>query len=323
MVPTVALTGATGFIGRTLVRRLESAGLRVRALVRSTSDVTRLPAGVERVVGALDDAESLRRLVRGARAIVHCAGAVRGASARDFDPVNVDGVARLAHAIVAERQAPSIVHLSSLAARHPELSPYAASKRGGEQALRAAPAWTVLRPPVVYGPGDRELLPLLRWMARGIAPMVGSPHGRFSLIYVDDLAEAVTRLVSMGGTGRVFELDDGQPAGYAMDDVVAAAERYRGRGVMRVSVPARLLRGLSRLNVLAARLRGRAPMLTPGKVREMFHPDWIADNTALADATGWRPRIRLDEGLRRTLGGLAPSERQPEGVGSCRRTEIS
>lgn len=323
MVPTVALTGATGFIGRTLVRRLESAGLKVRALVRSTSDVTLLPAGVERVVGALDDVESLRRLVRDARAIVHCAGAVRGASARDFDPVNVDGVARLAHAIAAERQSPSIVHLSSLAARHPELSPYAASKRGGEQALRAAPAWTVLRPPVVYGPGDRELLPLLRWMARGIAPMVGSPHGRFSLIYVDDLAEAVTRLVPMGGTGRVFELDDGQPAGYAMDDVVAAAERYRGRGVTRVSVPARLLRGLSRLNVLAARLRGRAPMLTPGKVREMFHPDWIADNTALADATGWRPRIRLDEGLRRTLGGPAPSERQPEGVGSCRRTEIS
>jgi nucleoside-diphosphate-sugar epimerase len=323
MVATVALTGATGFIGRTLVRRLESAGLRVRALVRPTSDVARLPATVERVVGSLDDAESLRRLVRGTRAVVHCAGAVLGASARDFDPVNVDGVARLARATLAERPAPPIVHLSSLAARHPELSPYAASKRGGEQALLAAPAWTVLRPPVVYGPGDRELLPLLRWMARGIAPMVGSPHGRFSLIYVDDLAEAVARLVLMGGTGRVFELDDGRPSGYAMDDVVAAAERYRGRAVVRVSVPAGLLGGLSRLNVLGARIRGRAPMLTPGKVREIFHPEWTCDNTALAGATGWRPRIRLDEGLRRTLGGPAPGERTLEGVGSCRRTEIS
>jgi nucleoside-diphosphate-sugar epimerase len=323
MVATVALTGATGFIGRTLVRRLESAGLRVRALVRPTSETASLPAGVERAVGALDDPESLRRLVRGARAVVHCAGAVRGASARDFDPVNVDGVARLARATLAERPAPPIVHLSSLAARHPELSPYAASKRGGEQALLGAPAWTVLRPPVVYGPGDRELLPLLRWMARGIAPMVGSPHGRFSLIYVDDLAEAVARLVLLGGTGRVFELDDGRPSGYAMDDVVAAAERYRGRAVVRVSVPARLLGGLSRLNVLGARIRGRAPMLTPGKVREIFHPEWTCDNTALADATGWRPRIRLDEGLRRTLGGPAPGERQREGVGSCRRTEIS
>jgi nucleoside-diphosphate-sugar epimerase len=180
----------------------------------------------------------------------------------------------------------------------------------------------VLRPPVVYGPGDRELLPLLRWMTRGIAPMIGSPHGRFSLIYVDDLAEAVARLVVMGGTGRVFEVDDGQPSGYAMDDVVAAAERYRGRAVLRVSVPPRLLGGLSRLNVLGARILGGTPMLTPGKVREIFHPEWICDNTALADATGWRPRIRLDEGLRRTLGDPTLSARKPEGVGSCRRTEI-
>jgi nucleoside-diphosphate-sugar epimerase len=305
MVVTVALTGATGFIGGALVRRLEQAGVRVRALVRPTSNATGLPGGVERVVGALDDADSLARLVRGARAIVHCAGAVRGSSARDFDPVNVDGVARLAGAARAERSAPTIVHISSLAARHPELSPYAASKRRGEQALLAAPAWTVLRPPVVYGPGDRELLPLLRWMARGIAPIVGPRGGRLSLVYVDDLAEAVARLVEAGGTGRVFELDDGRPSGYAVEDIVAAVERWRGRGVVRVPVPAPLLGGLSRLNVLGARLRGRAPMLTPGKVREMLHPGWTCDSTALAAATGWRPRVRLDEGLRRTLGGPA------------------
>jgi 2-alkyl-3-oxoalkanoate reductase len=323
MLPTVALTGATGFIGRTLARRLQAAGLRVRALVRPTSAAAPLPAGVERVLGSLQDAESLGRLVRGARAVVHCAGAVRGASAGDFDPVNVEGVARLACATMAEPASPAIVHLSSLAARHPQLSAYAASKRAGEQALCAASAWTVLRPPAVYGPGDRELLPLLRWMARGIAPMVGPRRGRFSLIYVDDLAEAVTRLVLMGATGRVFELDDGQPSGYAMDDVVAAAERYRGRAIVRVSVPASLLGGLAWLNVLGARIRGGAPMLTPGKVREILHPEWTCDNTALADATGWRPRIRLDEGLRRTLGGLAAGARTLEGVGSCRRTEIS
>jgi nucleoside-diphosphate-sugar epimerase len=237
---------------------------------------------------------------------------VRGASARHFDPVNVGGVARLAHAARAERPAPPIVHLSSLAARHPELSPYAASKRDGEQALLAAPAWTVLRPPVVYGPGDRELRPLLRWMARGVAPMVGARGGRFSLVYVDDLAEAVVRLVRQGPTGRVFELDDGHPSGYVMDDVVAAAARYRGGAVVRVPVPAPVLRWLSRLNVLGARLRGRAPMLTPGKVREILHPVWTCDNTALAEATGWRPRVRLDEGLRRTLGTPAAGERPPE-----------
>jgi nucleoside-diphosphate-sugar epimerase len=317
MLATVALTGSTGFIGRTLARRLASAGFRVRALVRPTSEPASLPAGVEPVTGALEDAASLQGLVRGARAVVHCAGVVRGASARDFDSVNVEGVARLARAVLAEHPAPPIVHLSSLAARHPELSPYAASKRGGERALRAASAWTVLRPPAVYGPGDRELLPLLRCMVRGLAPMLGTPQGRFSLVYVDDLAEAVVRLVALGGTGRVFELDDGRPSGYAMRDVVAAAERYRGRAVVRVPVPAGLLGGLSRLNVLAARLRGRAPMLTPGKVREMLYPDWTCDNTALGDATGWRPRVQLDDGLRRTLGSRAPGAPELEGAGRC------
>ena len=317
MMATVALTGATGFIGGALVRGLEQAGFRVRALVRPTSDVTRLAAGVERVMGALDDPGSLTRLVHGARAVVHCAGAVRGSAPRDFDPVNVGGVAQLARAVSAERPAPCIVHLSSLAARHPELSPYAASKRRGEDALLAAPAWTVLRPPIVYGPGDRELLPLLRWMARGIAPIVGPRNGRLSLVYVDDLGDAVARLVALGATGRVFELDDGQPSGYALGDIVAAVERWRGRSVLRVPVPAAVLGGLSRLNVLAARLRGRAPMLTPGKVREMFHPGWTCNNTALAGATGWWPRIRLDEGLRRTLGGPAGGSASERVLAQC------
>jgi nucleoside-diphosphate-sugar epimerase len=305
MTATVALTGATGFIGTALARGLEQAGFTVRALVRPTSDLSRLSPGAERVPGALDDPDSLGRLVRGVRAIVHCAGVVRGRTAGDFDPVNVDGVARLVAAAGAGRPVPPIVHLSSLAARHPELSPYAASKRRGETALAAAPAWTALRPPIVYGPGDRELLPLLRWMARGIAPMVGPRGGRLSLVYVDDLADAVVRLVGLGGTARVFELDDGRPAGYAVEDIVAAVERWRGRSIRRVPVPAPLVGAVARLNALGAALRRRPPMLTPGKVREMFHPEWTCDNAALTDATGWRPRVGLDEGLRRTLGGLA------------------
>jgi nucleoside-diphosphate-sugar epimerase len=317
MAATVALTGATGFIGSAVARRLAQAGLGLRALVRPTADVSRLPPGVERVPGALDDAGSLARLVRGARAIVHCAGVVRGSAARDFDPVNVDGVARLARAVRAERPAPCIVHLSSLAARHPELSPYAASKRRGEEALAAAPAWTALRPPIVYGPGDRELLPLLRCMARGLAPIVGPRDGRLSLLYVDDLAEAVARLVALPGTGQVFELDDGQPAGYTVGDIVAAVERWRGRGLVRVRVPAPLVGAVSRLNVLGARLRRRAPMLTPGKVREMRHPGWTCDNTALAGATGWQPGVRLDEGLRRTLGAVAPGPRGTRMLAQC------
>ena len=302
MAVTVALTGATGFIGSAVARRLQHAGLSVRALVRPTADTTGLPSDLERITGALDHPDSLARLVRGAGVVVHCAGVVRGRGPVDFDPVNVEGVARLAAAAAAVRPAPAIVHVSSLAARHPGLSAYAASKWRGEQELRAAPAWTVLRPPVVYGPGDRELLPLLRVMARGLAPLVGRRDGRLSLVYVEDLADAVVALVALDGTGRIFEIHDGRPSGYSVAEIVAAVERWRGRRIVRVAVPAAVVRVAAHANTLAARLRGRVPMLTPGKARELLHPTWACDNAPLTAATGWHPRFGLDEGLRWTLG---------------------
>jgi nucleoside-diphosphate-sugar epimerase len=139
-------------------------------------------------------------------------------------------------------------------------------------------------------------------MARGLAPLVGARDGRLSLVYVDDLADALVALVARGATGRTFELHDGRPSGYAVADIVAAVERWRGRRIVRVPVPAAVVRVAARANTLAARLRGRAPMLTPGKARELFHPAWTCDNATLTAATGWRPRFGLDEGLRRTRG---------------------
>jgi nucleoside-diphosphate-sugar epimerase len=300
----VALTGATGFIGGAVARCLASAGWRVRALVRTESAAATLPSAVEPVRGGLAELDGLRRLVDGARAVVHCAGTVRGVTAAEFHAANVEGVARLAAAAAEQAGRARVILVSSLAARYPELSPYAASKRGGERALadsgvRAA----VLRPPAVYGPADREIRPLFRWMARGIAPVLGGRDHRFSLVFVDDLADAIVRLLQSGvAGGEVFELHDGRPGGYTWDDVRAAMARWRGRPVRAVPIPHHLLDVLARANVAMAPLRHRSPMLTPGKVRELSHHDWLCDNTALSAATGWAPRIDLDEGIRRTVG---------------------
>jgi len=300
----VALTGATGFIGGAVARRLVTAGWRVRALVRSPEGAARLDAEVEPVRGSLEDSDSLRRLVRAAGAVVHCAGAVRGAGQRDFARANVEGVARLGRAVAEETPPPRVILISSLAARHPEVSPYAASKWEGERALARSTTDTVaLRPPAVYGPGDREILPLLRTMARGVAPILGPPSARFSLLFVDDLAEAVARVLEVGALGGgVFELHDGHPGGYSWDGVRAAVARWRGSPVRRLPVPTPALRAVARASVVLARARGRLPMLTPGKVREILHPDWVGDNAALTTATGWSPSVDLPTGLRRTLG---------------------
>jgi len=248
--------------------------------------------------------------------VIHCAGAVRGAGRAHFDRINADGAARLARAAASDAASgagrPRLLLLSSLAARSPELSHYAASKRRGESAVAAAGAnlrWTVLRPPAVYGPGERELAPLFRSIARGLAPLPAGHTGRFSLLYVDDLASAALRwLAADTGEGRIFELDDGHAGGYDWDTVLEIAARVlrKGASVRRIAVPMPLLRVAAYANLAAAMLGGYDPMLTPGKLAEISHPDWLCDSHDFAEATGWRAAVGLEQGLARAYGRTQP-----------------
>ena len=199
----IAVTGATGFIGRMLVRHLRAAGWSVRLLVRpdSLARVSSHPDS-ETVTGSLEDPAALQELVDDVYAVIHCAGAVRGRTFEDFSRVNVEGVRRLVRAAIAHSNSPRFLSLSSLAAREPLLSHYASSKRLGEQALAdegGSMEWMALRPPAVYGPGDRERLPLFQWMDRGIAPILGEPLARLSLLYVEDLTDAILSWLDAGG----------------------------------------------------------------------------------------------------------------------------
>jgi nucleoside-diphosphate-sugar epimerase len=155
---------------------------------------------------------------------------------------------------------------------------------------------------VVYGPGDREILPLFKWMKRGITPIIGSNKSRISLLYVTDLAEAIVCWLNRGRRSRcVYELHDGHAGGYLWQDIIDAVSCLNERPIYRAKIPVSFLKLLTSLNVMAARVLGRAPMLTPGKVRELTHPNWVCDNTALNSDTGWTPKVSLEEGLRRTL----------------------
>jgi nucleoside-diphosphate-sugar epimerase len=140
-------------------------------------------------------------------------------------------------------------------------------------------------------------------MQHGIAPLLGRTDARFSLIYVEDLAEAVMKwLVSDSGKSRVFELDDGHPSGYSWSDVAGMFERLRGKPVFRFQVSELPMNVAANLNKIAASLIGYAPMFTLGKVREIRHPDWVCDNSMFCQAANWAPTVCLEEGLRATLG---------------------
>lgn len=304
----VAITGVSGFIGSAVARRLTAAGWRVRGLARSSSQARiRLSTldKLEIVEGTLEDSSSLRQLVRGSRVVIHCAGAVRGAHAEHFNRVNADGVTALVRITREMAEKPSFLLLSSLAAREPQLSAYAASKKEGERQLAMVAGempWIALRPPAVYGPGDRELLPLFRLMEKGVALLVGERQARFSMLYVDDLAAAIQSFLEQSEWPQtIYELHDGHPDGYSWDEVVALFSRLRAKKLIKLHLPLSLLSLAANMNQVLSRLTGKHPMLTPGKIRELYHPDWVCDNQAIMAEIGWQPKVCLGEGLRRTM----------------------
>lgn len=294
---TVALTGATGFVGRRLQAGLQAAGCAVRALVRPDSrNFNQLLPGVQAAPVALNDAAGLARALAGVQAVIYCAGSVRGAHLDAFRAANVDGV-RAMLAALAGRRIPLLL-VSSLAASRPDVSDYARSKYEGEQVLAGADLpWSILRPPALYGPGDREMRPILQWLRRGLAPVPGPRDQRLSLLHVDDLVQAVLAWLraSEACIGGCYAIDDGTPGGYDWPRLGAAVA---GRPVRLLPVPGSLLHAVAHGNRLLSTLLGYAPMLTPGKVRELRQPDWLGDNRAFSAATGWQPRIGLAQGAR-------------------------
>jgi nucleoside-diphosphate-sugar epimerase len=295
----VAVTGATGFVGPHLVAALGRRGWRVRLLVRRWSPLPPLPGiTAELVLGDLADGDALRRLVDGADTVVHAAGLIKARHAGQFMAVNRDGTARLSAVTGAAR----LVLLSSLAAREPLLSPYAASKRAAEDAVagRAGP-WLAVRAPAVYGPGDRETLAYFRAVARGLAPQPAIAAARLSLIHVEDLAEALALAVDRSLAGSTYEIDDGRVGGYGYRDMHQAAAAALGRTARSIAVPRFVMAGLAGLNQLGHRLGGPVQILTPGKVNEIFHPDWTVHDRRLAGAIGFAARYGLAAGFRDTV----------------------
>lgn len=299
----VAVTGATGFVGPHLVRALVRHGWTVRLLVRRWKPVPELDgASVELVLGDLADDRALERLADGADAVVHAAGLIKARSEEAFMAVNRDGTAALS------RHAPKarFLLLSSLAAREPSLSPYAASKRAAEEGMkqRSGP-WLAVRAPAVYGPGDRETLAYFKTVDRGFAPRPAVSGARLSLIHVADLAEALVLALESGLGPSVYEVDDGRVdgslGGYSYEDMARAAGQALGRQPLGLSVPRTVLAGVAALNGVRQSLTGKPEILSAGKVAEMFHPDWTVHDRRLAETTTFVARYDLPGGFADTI----------------------
>lgn len=289
----LALTGATGFVGGRLLGMAIDEGHDVRALTRRTMKPRH---GVTWIDGALDQPERLAELVEGADAVVHVAGVISALSSGEFEAGNVAGTAAM---LAAAEQAGvgSFIYVSSLAAREPDLSLYGASKARAEALVAASRlATTIIRPPAVYGPGDRETLELFRMAKTGLILL--PPIGRLSLLHVDDLARLLLAIAEDGsGADRIIEPDDGRAGGWTHREFGRALGRAVGRKVITMSTPRPLLTLAARADRL---VRGVNAKLTPDRAAYFCHPDWTVSPAHGAPPSLWRPRIDTNEGLAAT-----------------------
>ena len=300
MPKIVAVTGATGFIGNVLLQKLVQDGWTVRALTRlhRSSD----SESIQWIQGDLDNLTALHHLVNDVAFVIHCAATVRGNSFQEFAHTNIEGTKNILYAIARQKQSPRFLLISSLAARQPELSWYTRSKYLSEiQVIEYSEQlqWTILRPTAVYGPGDKELKPLFQAMRRGFLPVVGKIHNRFGLIHVYDLVAAIQIwMASSLSVNGVFELDDGMSGGYSYQSLAILAQQAWKRPVHCIPIPDLLIQGIAISNLWLARLLHYSPMLTPGKVNELQHSDWVCDNAPLTHVLpAWQPSIRLQDVL--------------------------
>lgn len=289
----LAVTGGTGFVGSRLIDVALDAGHQVKALTRRTQAER---DGVEWIAGDLHDRSALELLIDDVDAAIHVAGVISGHNAATFELGNVGGTLAMLAAATAGG-VHRFVHVSSLAAREPKLSLYGASKARAEELIRSSGLdWSIVRPPAVYGPGDKETLELFRMAKLGL--MLMPPHGHVSLIHVDDLARLLLALADYSApSGIVIEADDGKPHGWTHRQFAKELGRAVGTRPAIVSAPGVFLKLAARADQL---VRGPKAKLTVDRAAYFSHRNWVVHPKLGSPQGLWQPQIPTEQGLRET-----------------------
>ena len=287
----IAVTGATGFIGRHVVAHLRLRG----------DDVIEVGRPLQRA--------AISKAIAGAETVVHLAGVVSASRDEDYVAVNVDATAAVAEA--ARECGARLVHISSLAAAGPAgpqaprseddppapMTAYGRSKLEGERVVAATPGlrWTVLRPGVVYGPGDRALLPLFVLASRGVLPNIGRASAAYTFVYVTDVVRAIAAAVDRGASGDVLFVGHSKPV--TTRALLEGVRNAVGRGAMIVPVPLAVLKLVALLGDVGGAVRGKPLPMNSRRYAELATAGFVCRVDRLRDRLGVVATVGLDEGL--------------------------
>lgn len=318
----VLVTGASGFIGTNLVRRLVDGGHRVTCLVRAQSKLDELKRmGVRLLSADLGDTTTLGEAVKSKDWVFHLAGIVNFASRSELMQVNAGGTRNLLSACDSLSKPPAIVHVSSLAAVGPSprkvphqesvvprpVSNYGLSKFESERIARTFAnrlPISIIRPPIVFGPTDPNSLQLFQMVERwNLHVMVGYVPQRFSVIHVQDLIEVAVAVAERGQRlssateeqGIYFAAADEIPTFGELGKMISSA--LGKRWVFRLPVPRFMIAATGGLNSAINRVFGSKLFLTYDKAREAMAGSWACSNEKLKREIGWRPAVGFQQRL--------------------------
>jgi nucleoside-diphosphate-sugar epimerase len=318
---TILVTGGSGFLGSHIIEQLSQAGRPVRALVRRSSDTKflRTLSNVELFDGAIDDRASLERAVSGVEAVVHSAGLVKARNLDEFMRVNARGTENLLEVCLPLASSlKRFVQISSITVGGPSdaygnavsvdanprpVTDYGRSKLAAELAVLAKKdllKLTIIRPPAIYGPRDREILAFFKSIKMGVLPLLGSPQSKLSMTYGPDCARACIRAIDADvPSGSIFAVDDG--AVHTMAELIAEAESAMGkRAFLRIPLPRRVVEGAALLSEGYGKLRNKPMMLTRDKCNELFD-QWVCDGSKAQRDLGFTPSVTFSQGVKQTV----------------------
>lgn len=314
----VLVTGASGFVGSHVAEQLKNEGHVVRCLVRKSSDKSFLEKiGVELAYGAVEDKDAVAKAMAGIDAVVHSAGLVKAKRLEEFAKTNVEGTQNVLDAALDRRkEIRRFVFVSSLAAHGPSLdgtpiaddcepnpvTHYGRSKLASEKLVGAAKDdlnVTVIRPPTIYGPRDREMLVFFDAVSKGVMTVMGDGSQRLSVVYGEDVASACLKAIFVEhDSGRAYYVEDGET--YTQPQMADVLEKVLGKRTLRLKIPISVVRVASYGSALYGKIANKAMMFTPDKVNELGAPHWVCSAASIRRELGWSHSVTWEEGARRT-----------------------